>query len=144
MKKIIYLVLVGLIIIIASCDKILMNPNPETTNTTIFNEYVTLVKEKYAMLEFKGVDIQHLEDSIRAIVNNNMTETELFEQLSIISLRLRDGHSKLEDDKNRKGAYYDNKSGYPLGFQVCSRRRTSFPSWADDHCPGRTSDWYLT
>ncbi|MBT3207975.1 MAG: S41 family peptidase [Bacteroidetes bacterium] len=118
MKKIIYLVLVGLIIIIASCEKILMNPNPETTNTTIFNEYVTLVKEKYAMLEFKGVDIQHLEDSIRAIVNNNMTETELFEQLSIISLRLRDGHSKLEDDKNRKGAYYDNKSGYPLGFQV--------------------------
>jgi len=85
----------SILLVFTSCEKIFMHPNPDTNNLAIFNEYAKIVKEKYAMLEYKGVDIDFLADSIRATITNDLTDAELFQKLSIITVRLRDGHSDL-------------------------------------------------
>jgi len=115
MKNIIFICLIGLLAF-SSCEKIIMESNPKTSNTAIFNEYATLVKEKFAMLKFKGVDINFLQDSIVATIDNNTSQVELFEKLSIITKKLRDGHSDLSSKTNFAG--YNFTKGYPLGFHA--------------------------
>lgn len=105
-----------------SCEKAFMTPNPDTDNLAIFNEYHTLVKEKYAMLDFKGVDIDQLGDSIRTTITDDLTRKELFEKLAIITNRLRDGHSLLYsidfNDFSIEPLFteFALTEGYPLAF----------------------------
>ena len=116
MKKIIYIILVSLLFTTISCEQAFMEEHPETDNKTIFNEYVKLVKEKYAMLAFKNVDINALETSIGATINGNTSEAELFDKLGVITQALRDGHSDLSYGENFKG--YDFIDGYPAGINI--------------------------
>jgi len=112
MKKIIYFLVTGLVIF-SSCERIAMHPDAGTSNIDIFNEYVKLVKEKFAMLEYKGVDIDHLHDSIGSTITDDLTEDELFAKLTIITEKLRDGHSDLTGDTT---FYYDFFSGAPSAY----------------------------
>ncbi|NPA35980.1 MAG: S41 family peptidase [Chlorobi bacterium] len=113
MKKYIYLI-IGITILNSGCEKIFMEPNPGTSNIDIFNEYAKLVKEKFAMLEFKDVDIDFLKDSIGATVNNELSEKELFAKLTAITNKLRDGHSDLSNEDT--SFIYDFYSSYPKAF----------------------------
>ncbi len=107
MRNIRYILFVALILVTATgCEKIFMAPNPGTSNIDILNEYAKLVKEKFAMLEYKGVDIDHLRDSIAATITDNMTEDELFAALTTITYKLHDGHSDL--------TYGDSTFYYPF------------------------------
>ncbi len=117
MKKSI-LISFALLLLFSSCEKILLHPKPETDNKAIFEEYSTLVKEKYAMLEFKGVDINHLIDSISPLVTESNTEKELFDHLALITKKLRDGHSSLDAYKGLEEFYqaFDINANYPAGF----------------------------
>lgn len=97
-----------------------MNPNPATDDLAIFEEYVKLVREKYAMLDFKGVDIEQLSDSLRQTINGDISDAELFEKLATITRRLRDGHSALSDGNGGEEFFagYDFIEGYPAGIDV--------------------------
>ena len=113
MKKLIYLFITALVLN-TGCEKIFMRPLPGTSNIDIFNEYSNLVREKFGMLEFKNVDIDHLQDSIGATITDDLTENELFSKLIIITNKLRDGHSDLEKEDTL--FYYDFPNGYPPAF----------------------------
>jgi hypothetical protein len=116
-KTIIYTTIIGIIFTITSCEKILMEPNPETNNKAIFNEYVKLVKEKYAMLEFKDVDIDQLAQTIEPNITDNLSDIELFEKLGEITLALKDGHSDISiGEDNYIG--YNFTEGYPSAFDM--------------------------
>ncbi len=118
MKKSIYL-LIALIFTISSCEKAFMEPNPETDKKAIFNEYVTLVKEKYAMLTYKNVDIDELASTIGATIDESTSETELFQKLGIITLALKDGHSDLsKGDGEDENIQYNFLEGYPPAFDL--------------------------
>lgn len=109
------------ILLLTACEKALMDANPKTDALAIFDEYSTLVKEKYAMLEFKDVDINQLSDSLRATISEGTNDTELFNTLGIITSRLRDGHSNLIQDKNDSltlFAGFDLLAGYPAGIDL--------------------------
>ncbi|MDB0037853.1 S41 family peptidase [bacterium] len=97
-----------------------MKPNAETDNKVVFEEYATLVKEKYATLEFKGVDINHLADSIGNTITQDMPADMLFNKLAIITNRFRDGHSPLigvyASGNFENIATFDLYAGYPVGF----------------------------
>lgn len=114
------LIILTVVIGLISCEKLIMKPNASTDNTAIFQEYSQLVKEKHAMLEFKGVDIDHLIDSIGNTITNDMHEDTLFKKLAIITLRLRDGHSSLIGVYNslnfNNQAIFDTYAGYPVAF----------------------------
>ena len=111
MKKIALFIIVSLVF--SSCEKIFMEPNPEKSNKAVFDEYAKLVKEKFAMLKLKGVDIDHLRDSIGATITEDMSESELFAKLTIITQHLKDGHSTLTGDTV---FYYDFTVGQPKAF----------------------------
>lgn len=118
MKKYIY-ISVFFLTLLSSCEKVFMEPNPETDNLAIFNEYATLVKEKHAMLEFKNVDIIHLTDSIGATINESMSESDLFQKLGIITKKLRDGHSSLSKGKGEDNRIdYVFEAGYESAFNA--------------------------
>ncbi len=105
-------------IALSSCEKIFMKPNAKTDNISVFEDYGKLIKEKYAMLEFKNVDIDHLMDSLRPFITNDMHSDSLFSKLIIINMRLRDGHSPLVYEVNGDlyGYGFDPYEGYPIAF----------------------------
>ena len=120
MKLLKIIFLLATIAIFASCEKIFMDPKPQTDALSIFDEYATLVKEKYAMLDFKGVDIDILADSIRSTISGDISDNDLFNKLAIITTRLRDGHSSLSQDNTditgtALHAGFDLLAGYPPG-----------------------------
>ncbi len=116
------LIIIGIILFTTvSCEKIFMKPKPKTTNTAIFEEYTKLVREKYGMLEFKQLDINHLSDSLRVFVNDDLTEDSLFNILGVITSRLKDGHSVLRrysplGNELIQAAFFDIEKGYPVSF----------------------------
>ncbi len=114
MQKITYLLLIAITITLFSCEKIAMKPNPGTSNLEIFNEYANLVKEKFAMLEFKDVDIDKLQDSIGQTITNDLTEDQLFEKIAYITRQLKDGHSSI--GKSDTVYFYEFYEGYPPGI----------------------------
>lgn len=116
-KNILFLLVA--IVAFSSCEEIFMKSNPKTDNLAIFDEYADLVREKYAMLDFKGVDIDFLSDSIRSTITSELGNEELFNKLGIITSRLRDGHSNLSEagmndlDENSLSVNFDLLEGYP-------------------------------
>lgn len=109
------------IFFLTSCEKVLLDANPKTDALAVFDEYSTLVKEKYAMLEFKGVDIDQLSDSLRATISEDVNDTQLFNALGGITARLRDAHSSLIQDRNDTLTLFsgfDLLAGYPAGIDL--------------------------
>lgn len=97
---------------LTSCEKVFMKPNPQTDNISIFEEFYKVIDEKYAMLEFKGVNWKNEYQTYRDKVNNEITDDSLFSVLGEMILKLRDAHTLLEDYENNRYAIYDNESGF--------------------------------
>lgn len=110
----IYLIFLSLTLV--SCEKILMHPEPETDNLSIFNEYAKICIEKFALGEVKGVNLIELADSIRPYVNDNLSEQELFDLMGIFVDRMQEGHTNLgtiDFDLNKSYYWF---LGYPSAF----------------------------
>ncbi len=118
MKILKILSLLIMLVAFNSCEKILMDSKPKTDALSIFDEYDVLVTEKYSMLEFKGIDIDMLTDSIRGTIQEGISEGELFSKLGIITSRLRDAHSGLFFMNNDSTFFagFDILEGFPPGF----------------------------
>ncbi len=110
-----YIIIIALLISITSCEKILVEKNGGTDNLAIFDEYAKIVQEKYAMLEFKKVDIISLRDSIKQTIGDE-SQGELFEKLAFITRKLHDGHSGLDSPDSSAG--FDIEAGYAPGFHA--------------------------
>ncbi|WP_148639206.1 S41 family peptidase [Aquimarina longa] len=109
------------LVLFCSCEKTLMEPNPETNALAIFDEYSTLVKEKYGMLAYKNVDINALTNALRKKINESTSKQELFKTLGTITESLRDGHSIIIEDKSDKNSMYTGFSpmeGYPKSIDI--------------------------
>jgi hypothetical protein len=120
MKKLVSLAGIAIVLTgIFGCEKLMMHPNPSQDNLAIFDEYTTLVKEKYAMLDFKGVDIDHVSDSLRATLTNDMPEDSLMVKIAQLCKLLRDGHSSIirtAVDGSLTGYAFDPSAGYPIAI----------------------------
>ena len=101
------------VLVLSSCEEILMHPDPSTDNLSIFNEYAKICIEKYGLSEVKGIDINSLADSIRPLITNDLTQEDLFAYLSIITSRLREGHTYLHVPGTALKTGYSHFQGYP-------------------------------
>ena len=100
----------GVFAMLASCEKVLTKPAPSTDAVAIFDEYATLVKEKYAMLDFKGVDIEILSDSIRGTIQADISDTDLFKNgKSYVSVSLPLVQNR--EYSMRIHSYFEGKKG---------------------------------
>ncbi len=128
MRKQIQIIISGFLLVLTSsvfvsCEKVFMNPNASTEPTVVFEEYARLCLGKYALAKEKGIDLRTLVDSIRPLVNDDMSEKELFDLLGIITVRMREGHTYIENMKDDwyYGWYYF--VGYPSAnnFLIASK-----------------------
>lgn len=83
-----------------------MHPKPGTNNSAIFDEYANLVIDKFGLQEVKNIDLSSLRDSIKPFITDDLTNEELFNYLGVMTSRMQEGHTDLEDIKN----------GYQVGY----------------------------
>ena len=96
-------------LMLGSCEKVFMKPNPKTDNMSIYDEYIKLVDEKYSMWENpdKELDKEGIFTYTRGLVNDNISEDSLFGVLSYVVLQFKDGHTYLENEISGQEVFYD-------------------------------------
>lgn len=104
------------ILFLHSCEKILMDPKPGTSNIDIYDEYAKIVIEKFGLQEVKGIYLESLTDSIRPFITDELSNEALFNYMGIITSRMREGHTSLEDINSELFASYYYYIGYPSAF----------------------------
>lgn len=95
-----------------SCEKIFMHPESGNKNIDVFNEYSNICIEKFGLQSVKGIDLVQLRDSIQPFINNDLSDEDLFNYLGIVTVRMQEGHTNLEDIKNGYQASYPFYLGY--------------------------------
>ncbi|MDC9723085.1 MAG: S41 family peptidase [Urechidicola sp.] len=113
MKKYIY-ISAFLLTLLSSCEKAFMEPNPETDNIAIFEEYWKLVDEKFAMFSDPGKEINRdlLYSENRALISNTISTDSLFNVLGSITEKLKDGHSYIVNYDQDKYIGFDHTIGF--------------------------------
>jgi hypothetical protein len=115
MKKIFYVFAGVLLMMISSCEKLFIKPDPKNTPQENFDSMWKRIDEKYSFLDYKHIDW----DSVKAVyqprIKENMTEIELFSVLDSMLYTLKDGHVNLMAPFNtsRNWQWY---LGYPQNF----------------------------
>lgn len=100
-----------------SCERLVMKPNAETTNRAIFEEYSKICIEKYGLAEVHNADLKALTDSLSPFINEELSDGELFDLLSLYVDRMKEGHTSLfSPDKSLSKAYYGWAEGYNPGY----------------------------
>jgi len=101
MKDLLYKlsILLLAVFIFSNCERAFMEPNPETTNRAIYDEYWKLVNEKYAMWDNpdKNLDKDAIYSFTSGLVNESLSQDSLFGILSYIVLQFKDGHTWLDN-----------------------------------------------
>jgi hypothetical protein len=97
MKKIFgySLIILGVILLFASCSKVLIKPNKPYKPTESFNQLWQTINDKYTFFEYKKVNWDSIKTVYQPLVNDNMTEQQLFDVLAKVVGSLRDGHTSL-------------------------------------------------
>lgn len=102
MKKFIILI----IFILSGCTKIFIKDTPKNTPINNFNLLWEIIDEKYCFFEYKDIDWKRIYDKYSVMVNNNMSDEELFSVMSNMINELKDGHVNLSSSFN-SSKYWD-------------------------------------
>jgi len=97
-----------------SCEKLDMEEQPGTDNISIFNEYHTILKTKYAMTEDKGINWDEVYAEYSAYINNSISKDSLSNTLGKMMLLTKDGHTWLSTDAGQYGYGFDVQNGYQI------------------------------
>jgi hypothetical protein len=89
------------IILLSSCEKLLLPSDPEAESAVVFEHLWQDVKDRYSYLEEKGVDWDSIGEVYRQEIYSGMSDTALFGVLSDMLFELRDGHVNLSSDFDR-------------------------------------------
>ncbi|MCE7996179.1 MAG: S41 family peptidase [Roseivirga sp.] len=96
-----------------ACEELAFEPQPESTNVQVYEEFWRVFSEKYAMFEAKGVDWQNVYANTRLQVDNTISEDSLFSVLSSMTLSLSDAHTTLINPESGDQAFFDLEVGFP-------------------------------
>jgi len=79
-------------LILASCEKILMEKEPANDPETNFQYLWNTANEKYSFFEYKGIDWNEIYNIYHQQITSDMNEYELFDVLASMLNELKDGH----------------------------------------------------
>lgn len=99
MKNALYLLVAGLLV--SSCERLFMDETPEATPKEIFEQTWRFADEEYSFFDFKDVNWDDVYTDFEPRITNDMTDEELFDELSDMLYLLRDGHVNLRTPFNR-------------------------------------------
>ncbi len=94
MKNARYLI-IAFITLLASCEKILMEPDPANNPETNFEVLWNTMDEKYSLFPYKQINWDTLYVRYRPRVNPGTTPRELFNIMEEMLFELKDGHVNL-------------------------------------------------
>lgn len=113
MKKI--LILLSAISILSSCEKALIDEDPNNDPQTNFDILWQTVNDKYSFFELKNINWDSIYNVYDPIVNENTSDEDLFAIMDTMLFALRDGHVNLISPFNlsRNWEWYLN---HPVNF----------------------------
>ncbi len=122
MKKLAFLLVFPLL---AGCEYLWLRPETDPTPTQVFEEAWQFADREYSFFAFKNIDWQDAYNRYRPLVNDDMTEVELFDVIADMLFELRDGHVNLVApfDVSRNWAWYLNS---PPNFNLDVLQRFYF------------------
>ena len=110
MKKIcLYLLIV---LTVTACEKTLI-PNIENTPTKVFEELWKYVDEHYIYFDTKQVDWDEVYSEYAPMINDQLTDIQLFEICAAMVAELKDGHNVLRRSTRSSNAY-----DFTIGYEV--------------------------
>jgi hypothetical protein len=95
------ILLLALLTVLFSCEKLFISPDPENTPMRNFEIMWNDVHERYAFFELKGIDWDSVYTAYLPLIDEEMSEKELFEVLASMLYELKDGHVNLTSSFDR-------------------------------------------
>ncbi len=89
------LLLVILVPILFSCEKIFIDKDPDNTATENFEILWATMDERYSFFEYKGIDWDSIKEVYQPQVYDGMSDEELFSVMAEMLNVLKDGHTNL-------------------------------------------------
>lgn len=117
-----YISIFFMAILFSSCEKVFMDDEISSTPTATFEYMWQSINNKYALFEYKNVDWHAVKQKYQPLVNDNMTELELFNVLSEMLDELKDGHANILSSFNRSRSW-DWFLDYPQNFNRTIQQR---------------------
>jgi Peptidase family S41/Tricorn protease C1 domain len=84
-----------LILLLSSCERLFVEPNPANTPTQNFNHLWQTINDKYTFLDFKKINWDSVKNVWQPRVKDTMNDGTLFRVLDSMLYTLRDGHVNL-------------------------------------------------
>jgi hypothetical protein len=119
MKKYTFIAIIAAMGLFTSCEKILVEPTQEDTQTAVFEQTWKIINEKYSFLEYKKINWDSIGTVYRKKVTNEITDDSLFRVLDRMLYTLKDGHVNVISPyhKSRYSKFYlDYVQNYDLGL----------------------------
>ena len=100
MKKhhIIIISLLASVFAFASCERALMEQDEPSNPVNVFDYLWNQVDQNYSFFDVKGINWDSVREVYRPMVNDNMSNEELFQVCAAMLNTLRDGHTNLFSD----------------------------------------------
>ncbi|WP_367391900.1 S41 family peptidase [Lewinella sp. LCG006] len=108
-----------LILLLTTCGKWIVGPNPENTVSNNYDYFYRAVKENYSFFGEKQVAWDSLDQVYRPLINDSLSNDSLYSILSTMLFALRDGHVNLyvNNDRSRNADWYlDYPANFNQGF----------------------------
>ena len=90
-----YIILLIVSITLFSCEKVLMEKDPASNPTEVFNYLWKQMDEKYSYFDYKKVNWDSIKTVYSSQINDNLTDDELFAILFKMMCEVRDNHTNL-------------------------------------------------
>ena len=119
MKKYIFISIIAMTALFTSCEKILVEPTQDDTQTAVFEQTWKIINEKYSFLEYRKINWDSIGTVYRKKVTNEITDDSLFRVLDRMLYTLKDGHVNIVSPyhKSRFSKFYlDYVQNYDLGL----------------------------
>lgn len=98
MKKTYIILLSLLALAFASCESVFMQEDEPSNPVNVFDYLWNQVDQKYSFFDVKGIDWDSVREVYRPMVNDDMSDEELFQVCAAMLNTLRDGHTNLFSD----------------------------------------------
>lgn len=125
MKNIFYSIATIAILFSTSCERLLMEKEPTTTPTSIFEQVWTFTDQNYSFFDYKGINWDSVKTVYQNKISDDMSEEALFDTLANMLFLLRDGHVNLQSDFNRSRNWHWYLD-YPTNYDYALLERNYF------------------
>jgi len=92
MNKLITLLSIASAFVLSSCELAFMRPSTPNTPTDVFEEAWTFTDGEYSFFDYKNINWDSIKTVFEPMVNDSMSDEELFDVMADVMFTLRDGH----------------------------------------------------